>query len=58
MTDWILQAATGLGIGGAFDLWQRSLGDDLSAMDAGARPKVDNMVRTAHRFFVVLDDDE
>ena len=39
------------------DLLRRSLGDDLAAVLAGARPEVDDVVRGADRALVVLDDD-
>ena len=36
---------------------RRAFGDDLAAMDAGARPHIDHMIGGADGFFVMLDDD-
>ncbi len=36
----------------------RALGDDVAAMDAGARPHIDEPVGGADRLLVVLDDDD
>ncbi len=32
--------------------------DDLAAARTGARPKIENVIRRANRFFVVLDHDD
>ena len=36
----------------------RALGDDMPAMDAGARPHIDDPIGGADRLLVVLDDDD
>ena len=38
------------------DLFRRSASHDFSAVYAGARPYIDNVIRFKHRFFVVLYD--
>ncbi len=52
------QATPGFGAGKCLDLRKRSLHHHLAAVRARARAEVDNMIRAAHRFFIVLDDDE
>ena len=41
-----------------FNVAQRPLCDDFASMHAGARAKIDNVIRAAHRLLVVLDDHE
>ena len=52
------QTSAGLGELGAFDIAQRSGGNDLPAMRSRARAKINNVISTPHRFVIVLDDDE
>ena len=40
------------------DLGRRALRDDLAAMNAGARPDIDDMVGSQDRVLVMLDDDD
>ena len=40
-----------------YDAWA-SLGNDSSAVNTGARPEIDHVVRTSDRRLVVLDDDQ
>ena len=42
----------------ALDLRGRPFGDDLAAVEAGARPHVDEPVGAPHHLLVVLDDDD
>ena len=44
-------------LSGGHDRLGRALGDDMAAMDAGARPHIDEPVGGADRLLVVLDDD-
>src|SRR5262249_48051732 len=39
------------------NVFRRSFGDNLAAMNAGARAHVDHMIGSSDRLFVVLDDD-
>ncbi len=39
------------------DLLRRALGDDLAAVNAGARPHVDDVIGRKNGVLVVLDDD-
>ncbi len=41
--------------GRTHDVFGRAFGDDVAAMDAGARAHVDHMIGGADRFFVMLD---
>src|ERR1700736_5039694 len=58
MTQRGLQTASGLGVFGALDFLQRPRGNDFTAMNAGARTEIDDVIRPPHRFIVVLDDDQ
>ena len=53
-----LQTSARLGKLGALDVAQRSGGDDFPAMSSSARAKIDNVISAAHRFVIVLDNDE
>ena len=53
-----LQTASRLGVLRPLDIVKRSLRDHFSSMDACARTEVDDMVCSAHRFLVVLDNNE
>ena len=52
------QATSGLGILVRLDLRERSLHHDFAAVHSRARAEIDDVIGAAHRFFVVLDDDE
>ena len=39
-------------------LAQRTLGDDFTAVNAGSRAEIDDMVSVAHGFLIVLHHDE
>ena len=56
--DGRLQRLAGDGVRVGFEVARRAFGDDPSAVDAGARPKVDDAVRRAHGVFVVFDDED
>ena len=58
MTKRRLQTSSGLGIFRALDIPQCSGRHDFSAMNAGARAKIDNIIGTPHRLFIMFDDDE
>jgi hypothetical protein len=51
------QVLAGDALGVAHHFGRRADGDDLAAMDAGARSHVDQIVGRADRVLVVLDDD-
>ena len=46
------------GVGVLLDLLGRALGDDATAVRAGARADVDDVVGRVHRVLVVFDDDQ
>ena len=48
----------GDGIFNRHDFFRGAVGDDLTAMDAGARPDIDDPVSGHHRLFIMLDDDQ
>jgi hypothetical protein len=57
VTERRAQAAASLRSGGLFDIAQRALCDQLTAMNACARSEIDDVIGPAHRLLVVLDDD-
>ncbi len=52
------QVLAGDGVGACHDRFGRALGDDMPAVDPGARPHVDDPVGGADRLLIVLDDDD
>ncbi len=52
------QVLAGDAVGARHDCFGGALGDQVPAMDPGARPHVDDPVGGADRLFVVLDDDD
>ena len=52
------QILAGNGLLGVEDVLQTALGHDSSAVHAGARPDVDDVIGVADRVFVMLDDDD
>ena len=52
------QVLAGDAVGIGHDRLGRAFGDDVAAMDAGARPHIDNPIGGADRLLVVLDDDD
>ena len=52
------QILAGDAVGARHDRFGRALGDQVPAMDAGARPHIDDPIGGADRLLVVLDDDD
>ena len=58
MTKRLAQAAPGLRVIALLDVAQSPGRDDFAAMHAGAGPEIDDVIGLAHRFLIVLDDDQ
>src|SRR5204863_3780918 len=55
---WFAQSATGDGSGIGHEFIERADPGDLTTVNASPRTEIDNKIGTAHRFFVVFDNEE